>query len=118
MALVVLLKFFHYLALFLAGGLGVGAAIIQTAHRKAGTAPAPTVQTAMHMLARLGLVSIIILWGTGIWLAYSIYGGMGIGWAFHIKLLGATGLLLAITGLKMRMTTMTRAKMMMMIARV
>ena len=44
-------------------------------------------------------MAIIILWGTGIWPAYSLYGGMGIGWAFHIKLLGATGLLLAIARL-------------------
>ena len=63
----------------------------------------------MHMLARLGLVSIIILWGTGIWLAYSIYGGMGIGWAFHIKLLGATGLLLAITGLNLHLARIAKS---------
>ena len=29
MTLVILLKFLHYLALFLAGGLGIGAAVIQ-----------------------------------------------------------------------------------------
>ena len=109
MTLVVLLKFFHYLALFLAGGLGIGAAVIQTAHRKAGTPPAPAVQTAMHILARLGLIAIIILWGTGIWLAYSLYGGMGIGWAFHVKLLGATGLLLAIAGLNFHLARIAKS---------
>ena len=35
MTLAVLLKFFQYLALFLAGGLGIGAAVIQIFHHLA-----------------------------------------------------------------------------------
>ena len=47
----------------------------------------------MGKLARIGLVAMILLWGTGFGLAYSIYGGMNLGLAFNIKLLGATALL-------------------------
>ena len=35
----------------------------------------------------------ILLWATGFGLAYGIYGGMNLGLAFNIKLLGATALL-------------------------
>ncbi len=93
MTYIVGLKFFHYLALFLAGGLGVGNAIIAKAHMKAGMPPAPPVQQSMMTLARLGLAAIIILWATGIALTLSIYGSFNLGWAFHTKLLGATILL-------------------------
>ena len=75
MTLVIILKFFHYLALFLAGGLGIGAGIIQSAHKKAETPPAAPVQAALRTLAWLALVAIVILWISGIWLAYSLYGG-------------------------------------------
>ena len=44
MTLIVGLKFFHYLALFLAGGLGVANSILVKAHIKAGTPPALPVQ--------------------------------------------------------------------------
>ena len=37
MSIIVVLKFFHYLALFLAGGLGVANSVLMKAHMKAGT---------------------------------------------------------------------------------
>ena len=43
MAGIVVLKFIHYLALFLAGGIGVGGAVIQSMHVKMQTPPAPPV---------------------------------------------------------------------------
>ncbi|ADE39919.1 hypothetical protein [Candidatus Puniceispirillum marinum] len=41
MSLIVALKFFHYLSLFLAGGLGVANALLAKAHQKAQMPPAP-----------------------------------------------------------------------------
>jgi hypothetical protein len=108
MSLIVVLKFIHYLALFLAGGLGIGGAIIQSSHLKAETPPAPPVQRAMRRLAWLSLIAVLLLWITGFGLAYLIYGGMNIGWAFHVKLLGATGLLVANIGLNMHLTSISR----------
>ena len=96
MSLIVALKFFHYLSLFLAGGLGVANALLAKAHQKAQMPPAPPVQQTMMTLARLGLVAIVILWVTGIILTNQIYGSFNLGWAFHLKLLGATILLLVI----------------------
>ena len=93
--LVVILKFFHYLALFVAGGIGIGGAVISSAHQKAQQPPGPHVGKALQLLGYLGLGSILVLWATGFGLAYMIYGTMNIGMAFHIKLLGATALLVS-----------------------
>ena len=97
MTLIVTMKFLHYLGLFLAGGGGVAGGVIVAAHRKANTPPSPAVQAASFTLARIGLVAMLLLWGTGLVMVYQIYGGMNIGWAFHMKLLGATILLAAIS---------------------
>ena len=90
---VIFLKFFHYISLFLAGGLGVANAMLVKNHQKAGVPPALPVQKTMMTLARLGLAAIVFLWITGILLTHQIYGSFSLGWAFHIKLLGATVLL-------------------------
>jgi hypothetical protein len=66
------------------------------------------VQRAMRRLAWLSLIAVLLLWITGFGLAYLIYGGMNIGWAFHVKLLGATGLLVANIGLNMHLTSVSR----------
>ncbi len=93
MTSVIVLKFFHYISLFLAGGLGVANAILIKNHQKAEVPPALPVQKTMMTLARLGLVSIVVLWITGILLTNQIYGSFSLGWAFHLKLFGATVLL-------------------------
>ena len=97
MGAVVLYKIFHYLALFLAGGLGVANGLLAKNHQKAELTPSPPVQKTMMTLARLGLFAIIILWITGFGLTYELYGSFSLGWAFHMKLFGATLLLLAIS---------------------
>ena len=93
MTSVILLKFFHYISLFLAGGLGVANAMLVKNHQKAAVPPALPVQKTMMTLARLGLVAIVVLWITGILLTHQIYGSFSLGWAFHLKLFGATVLL-------------------------
>ena len=108
MTLIVFLKFFHYIALFLAGGLGVGNAILAKNFQKAEMPPPPPAQKTMMTLARLGFIAIAILWATGIPLTYQIYGGFDLGWAFHLKLLGATALLGAISFLNIRLTTQAK----------
>ena len=108
MGIIVVLKFFHYLSLFLAGGLGVGNALLSKNHQKAMLPPAPPVQKAMMTMARLGLCAIIILWLTGIPLTYSVYGTLSLGWAFYLKLLGATSLLVSITFLNFHLSICTK----------
>ena len=84
MSIIVGLKFLHYLALFLAGGLGVANGLLAKAHQMAGEPLAPPVLQTMTKLARLGLVAIILLWITGIGLSHLIYSGFAVGWAFHM----------------------------------
>ncbi len=104
MSAIILLKFFHYLGLFLAGGLGVAGGFIQSAHRKAAMPPAPPVQRAMRKMAWLSLVAIIMLWITGIGLGHMIYGTLALGWAFSLKIAGATILLGAICAINLALS--------------
>ena len=104
MSSIVIYKFFHYVALFLAGGLGVANALLAKNHQKAGMPPALPVQATMITLARIGLLAIIILWATGIALTYQIYGSFALGWAFHLKLLGASLLLFIICFLNIHLS--------------
>ena len=108
MSIVIGLKFVHYLALFLAGGLGVANGLLAKAHQMAGQPPAPPVQQTMIKLAHLGLIAIILLWVSGIGLGYLIYGGLAMGWAFHMKLLGATILLVSISFLNFHLTSTSK----------
>ena len=108
MTTVVLFKVLHYLSLFLAGGLGVANVMLFKNHQKAGMPPAPPVQKTMMTLARLGLIAIVILWLTGIPLTYKVYGSFDLGWAFHLKLLGATFLIGAVAFLNLHLTKQAR----------
>ena len=109
MTTVVLLKFFHYVSLFLADGLGVANALLFKNHQKAEVPPAPPVQKTMMTLARLGLFSLVILWATGIPLTFKVYGSFDLGWPFHLKMFGATILLAAVAFLNFHLTTQARA---------
>ena len=109
MITVICLKFLHYVSLFLAGGLGVANAMLFKNHKKAEMPPAPPVQKTMMTLARLGLVSIVLLWATGIPLTFKVYGTFDLGWPFHLKMFGATTLLVAVTFLNIHLTQQAKA---------
>ena len=109
MTSVIILKFFHYLSLFLAGGLGVANAMLFKNHQKAEMPPAPPVKKTMMTMARLGLISIVLLWATGIPLTIKVYGSFELGWPFHLKLFGATILLAAVAFLNIHLTQQAKA---------
>ena len=50
---------------------------------------------SFRVLAFISLIAVIVMWVTGIILAILIYGGFNLGWSFHVKLLGATLILLS-----------------------
>ena len=109
MTVVIVLKFFHYISLFLAGGLGVANAMLFKNHQKAGMVPAPPVQKTMMTLAMLGLIAIVVLWATGIPLTFQLYGSFNLGWPFHLKMFGATTLLAVVASLNIHLMQQAKA---------
>lgn len=109
MTVVIVLKFFHYISLFLAGGLGVANAMLFKNHQKAGMIPAPPVQKTMMTLAKLGLFAIVVLWATGIPLTFQLYGSFNLGWPFHLKMFGATTLLAVVASLNIHLMQQAKA---------
>ena len=93
MSFIIILKFFHFLSLFFAGGIGIGGAVIQSLHAKAGEAPSPLTRKALHILAIMGLMALIVIWLTGIALHHALYEGAFLNHAFTLKLGGAAILL-------------------------
>ena len=91
---VVLLKTFHYLAILFAGGVLVGSGLIQSVYAKANQVPDINASKVLKILGYLGLISIIILWITGIFLSNILYGGFSINTAFTIKIIAAAFLLI------------------------
>ena len=94
---IVLLKFIHYFSIFLAGGLGVGGAIVQASHLKAKEPPSKPTLAAIKILALIALIAIVLLWLSGLSLAYLKYGTLHLGIFFYIKLLGAGLILIGAT---------------------
>ena len=91
---IVLLKTFHYLAILFAGGVLVGSGLIQSVYAKANQVPDINASKVLKILGYLGLISIIILWITGIFLSNVLYGGFSINTAFTIKIIAAAFLLI------------------------
>jgi len=87
-------KFLHLISLFIAGGGGIGNAVIQSIYKKEGKIPEPHLAKSFRVLAFISLIAVVVMWVTGIILAILIYGGFNLGWSFHVKLLGATLILL------------------------
>ena len=109
MITVIFLKVLHYSSLFLAGGLGVANAMLFKNHQKAEMLPAPPVQQTMMTLAKLGLISLVLLWATGIALTVKVYGTFDLGWPFHLKMFGAIILLAAVAFLNIHLIQQARA---------
>ena len=90
----IVLKFFHYLAIIFAGGALVGGGLIQAVFARFNQVPDKTIGKVLKILGYLGLASLIILWITGILLSNLIYGGFSINTAFTIKIIAAAFLLI------------------------
>ena len=108
MTTIVFLKFFHYVSIFLAGGLGVANAMLFKNHQKAEMAPAPPVKQTMITLARLGLISIVVLWLSGLHMTILLYGSFDLGWPFYLKIFGATTLLAVVAFLNIHLIKQAR----------
>ena len=93
MTIVITLKFIHYLAIVFSGGVLVGGGVIQSVYTKANQIPDLTTAKILKFLGYIGLISLIILWISGIILSINLYGGFIVNSAFTIKIISAGFLL-------------------------
>ena len=107
--LIITLKIIHYVALFLAGGAGVANPLLIKAHKSSGAPPSDEVQQTMLKLVKLSLIAMILIWISGLWLALEIYGTLNMGWAFTVKIIGAS--ILLISTITINLYLINRAKM-------
>ena len=92
----IILKFFHYIAILFSGGVLVGGGLIQAVFTRANQVPDKSIGKVLKILGYIGLASLIVLWITGILLSNLIYGGFSINTAFTVKIIGA-GILLILS---------------------
>ena len=96
MTTIILLKFIHYLAIVFSGGVLVGSGVIQSVYTKTNQVHDLTTSKVLKLLGYIGLISLIVLWISGIILSIILYGGFNINSAFTIKLISA-GILLGLS---------------------
>ena len=96
MTIIIILKFIHYLAIVFSGGVLVGSSVIQSVYTKANQIPDLTTAKILKLLGYIGLISLIVLWISGILLSINLYGGFIINSAFTIKIIAA-GILLGLS---------------------
>ena len=93
MILIITLKFIHYLAIVFSGGVLVGGWVIQSVYAKANQIPDLTTAKILKLLGYIGLISLIVLWISGVVLSINLYGSFIINSAFTIKIISAGFLL-------------------------
>ena len=96
MTIIITFKFIHYLAIVFSGGVLVGGGVIQSIYAKVNQIPDLTTAKILKLLGYIGLISLIVLWISGIVLSINIYGGFIINSAFTIKIIAA-GVLLGLS---------------------
>ncbi|PQO23035.1 hypothetical protein C2I36_10045 [Rhodobacteraceae bacterium WD3A24] len=86
------LKIIHFLSFAVGIGGGVASLLAGLAMRTAGGG-APALAGLQRRLGRASAVAIVLLWITGVWMLYAVYGGWGgmSGW-FWIKIVAVVGL--------------------------
>ena len=89
----IIIKFLHFLAIIFSGGVLVGGGVIQSVYTKANQIPDLNIAKILKLLGYLGLISLIVLWITGVFLSNIIYGGYSINSAFTVKVIAAGFLL-------------------------
>lgn len=94
--MIIALKLIHMAALFMAGGAVIGNGLLLHQLIANPGPPPPMVRNVMKVLSLTGLAAIVLLWLSGLGMAYGRYGTLAIGNWFYIKLIGATIALVAV----------------------
>jgi len=95
------IKFLHFLGLMLGAGAGFGSMIVARQIRRSAGVPTPQLAALRPVFGMVGLIGILLLWASGLWLYLSAYQGAPLGPAFHAKLGVATLLLLVIAAINL-----------------
>ena len=90
----IFLKCLHYLAIVFSCVTLVGGGLINSVFKKVNKVSDFYVAKVIKILGYIGLISLIVLWLTGILLSNIIYGGFSINEAFNVKILAAASLLI------------------------
>ena len=96
MTIIIISKFIHFLAIVFSGGVLVGGGVIQSVYTKSNQIPDLNTAKILKLLGYIGLISLIVLWISGIVLSINLYGGFIINSAFTIKIIAA-GILLGLS---------------------
>ena len=96
--MLIVLKSLHLICLLLGGASSIGNAVLMKRVAASGTAPPTYVADAMATLGKIGLAAIVVLWLTGLPLAW-MTGAFDAGWAFWAKLAVATLVLALVPGM-------------------
>lgn len=92
----VLIKFLHFLGLMMGAGSGVGSMLVLRGIKSSPGAPPPQLLAMRPVLGMIGLIGILLIWATGLWLYYSNYAGTTLGAAFQVKVAVAAVMLVFI----------------------
>jgi hypothetical protein len=100
LAIIVILKFLHFLGLMLGAAAGFGSMAVMMQARRGDGAPAPALMALRPVFGRLGLAGISLLWLSGLGLWSMRYGFANLGVAYALKLVTAAilfGMILAMS---------------------
>ncbi len=93
--MLILLKIIHMFGLYVGGAAGIGNGLLLTKTLKSGQPPSPVVAQVMGLIGKMGFVAIILLWLSGLGMIAVNNAWSTLDWAFWVKLLGATLVLVA-----------------------
>lgn len=94
-------KFLHFLGLMLGAGAGFGTMVVARHIRRSAGVPTPQLAALRPAFGMMGLVGILLIWASGLWLYLVAYQSAPLGAAFHAKLAVATLLLLVIVAINL-----------------
>ena len=91
----VVLKVIHIYALIIGAVGGMGTAVIMA---KADGPPSGQVVSVLGLFRKFGIWGVLILWITGLAMAFQEHGTLALGPVFYVKLLAAAAMLVLILG--------------------
>jgi hypothetical protein len=106
--MIILLKLIHFSALLMGGAALIGNGLIARQLAANPGPPPPMVRSLMGALGLSGLFAIILLWLSGLGMAFQLHGTLALGAWFYAKLLGATAVLVASITLRMTVVAAQR----------